>query len=425
MNGDGDPGRRVMVTGVGVVSAIGNDVGTFLRALHTNTIGIAPAPWNEDDLFAWWAVVRDFEPERWMDATVIAGSDLFTQFAVATAAQAVADAGLDGPEHLPMRRTAVVMGASMGGVRALTKAQHQLEQHGYAAVDRKAMIQMLPNMAAAQIAMRFGLHGPQLTLTNACAASIDAIGTAARLIRSGEVDVALVGGTEGGLPLANGDRDGPFAPVWFHAQANYGMMTGGRDPRRALTPFDVNRQGIATGDGAAMVVLESADHAAARGALIYGEVAGYASLADAFHPSSPEPSGRWEAEVMGDALKNAGVAATDVDALFAHGTGTPKGDIAEIKAINSVHGGRGLPVTAIKGHTGHTGAASGLMSALAALDTLRNGMLPNVAGTTDVEPEADFRVILDQPVAVDATTVQINAFGFGGQNSSLVLRRSG
>lgn len=163
----------------------------------------------------------------------------------------------------------------------------------------------------------------------------------------------------------------------------------------------------------------------ARGALIYGEVAGYASLADAFHPSSPEPSGRWEAEVMGDALKNAGVAATDVDALFAHGTGTPKGDIAEIKAINSVHGGRGLPVTAIKGHTGHTGAASGLMSALAALDTLRNGMLPNVAGTTDVEPEADFRVILDQPVAVDATTVQINAFGFGGQNSSLVLRRSG
>lgn len=413
-----------MITGVGVVSAIGNDVTTFLRALHTNTIGIAPAPWNEEDLFAWWAVVRDFQPERWMEPTVISGTDLFTQFAVATAAQAVSDAGLDRPEQLPMRRTAVVMGSSMGGVRALTKAQHQLERHGAAAVERKAMIQMLPNMAAAQIAMRFGLHGPQLTLTNACAASIDAIGTAARMIRSGVVDVALVGGTEGGLPLANGERDGAFAPVWFHAQANYGMMTGGRDPRRALTPFDVNRQGIATGDGAAMVVLESADHAAARGAHCYGEVAGYGSLADAFHPSSPEPSGRWEAEVMSDALADAAVAATEVDALFAHGTGTPKGDIAEIRAINSVHGGRGLPVTAIKGHTGHTGAASGLMSVLAALDTMRNGMLPNVAGTTEVEPAADFRVILHRPAAVDAATVQINAFGFGGQNSSLVLRRT-
>ena len=144
---------------MGVVSAIGRDISTLLRALHTNTIGIAAAPWNEDDLFAGWAVVRDFQPERWMDRTVIGGSDLFTQFAVATAAEAVTDAGLDGPEQLPARRTAVVMGSSMGGVRALTKAQHQLEHHGAAAVDRKAMIQMLPNMAAAQIAMRYRLHG--------------------------------------------------------------------------------------------------------------------------------------------------------------------------------------------------------------------------------------------------------------------------
>ena len=412
--------HRVVITGSGIVSPIGTDVATFLHALHTNTIGIAPAPWVDEETFAWWAVVAGFDPSAWMDETVVAGTDLFSQFAVAAAAQCVAAAGL---EELHPRRTAVVHGTSMGGIRALTKAQHQLERHGAAAVDRKSMIQMLPNMAAAQIAMRFGLHGPQLTLSTACASSIDAIGTAARLLASGSVDVALVGGTEGGLPLASGKRDGAFAPVWFHAQASYGMFPAGRDPRRALIPFDVERQGIVTGDGSAMLVLETEAHATARGATIMGEVLGYGSLADGYHPSSPEPTGRWEAEVMLEALTDAGCQPGEIDALIAHGTGTPKGDIAEIRAVNTVHGGRDLPMTSIKGHTGHTGAASGTMSVIAALETLRAGVFPNVAGTRMVEPEADVRIITGQPVSIEARTMQINAFGFGGQNSSLVIRR--
>jgi 3-oxoacyl-[acyl-carrier-protein] synthase II len=414
----------VVVTGQGAVSPLGVGVDTMLTGLWNNVVAIRPAPWSgsSDNPFAWWAVVKDFEPHDWMEDRIVAGTDLFAQFALSAAIQAVADAGLD---QLDPQRTAVVHGTSMGGTRALLKAQHQYEVGGVEAVERKTMIQIWPNMAAAQVAMRWGLHGPQLTVCTACASSLDAIGIARSLIRAGQVDVAIVGGTEGGLPLASGEADGDFVPAMYVGQAKYGMTTAERDPTRASLPFDVHRSGIVTGEGSAALVLESAEHARARGAVARSEVAGFASLADGYHPSSPNPDGHWEARAMQLALDDAGVSPDDVSALVAHATATPKGDAAEIAAINTVFRWRRDPllVTSLKGHLGHTGAASGAMGVIAVNQTMRCGSLPNTAGTRDVDPAVEFAVAIGQPVTVDTDVVQVNAFGFGGQNASLVLRR--
>jgi 3-oxoacyl-[acyl-carrier-protein] synthase II len=309
------------------------------------------------------------------------------------------------------------------------KAQHALDTVGPEAVPRKTEIQIWPNMAASQVAMRYGLHGPSLTVTTACASSLDAIGTAARLIERGDADVAITGGTEGGISLAGGGRDGDFVPVLFHTPFAYGMEAPSSDPNRAMLPFDVKRSGIVVGEGAAMVVLERADHARARGAKILGYLRGYGSLADGFHPSSPEPSGVWEARAMELALGDADLAPGDVDALIAHATGTPKGDTAEIRAINLVHGqkvrrGRDLPVSGIKGHIGHSGASSGAMAVVTGLLGMADGRFTHINNTDEPDPEAEFEIIHGQPKDLKYDCLQVNAFGFGGQNASVVLTRS-
>ncbi|MGB3483002.1 MAG: beta-ketoacyl-[acyl-carrier-protein] synthase family protein [Mycobacterium sp.] len=407
--------RRVVITGRGIIAPMGNTVGDFLDGLRNNVSGVGRISWPGESETFWFAPVRDFDPTAWMDDKVADGTDLFAQWALAASEQARLDAGLD---TFDSERTGVVHGTSMGGTRSLSEAQRAYEREGAKGVDRKTMIRILPNMAGSQLCMRYGLHGPLLTVTTACASSNDAIGNAARLIRSGEADVVITGGTEA-VTLGDGD----FAPAWYFAQAQYGMLSNSTDERRTLTPFDKDRTGIVIGDGSAMFVIESEEHARARGARILAEIAGYASLADGPHPSAPEPNGKWEALVMRKALANASVEPSQVDALYAHATGTAKGDTAEIRALNAVHGGRGLPVTGIKGHTGHTGAASGAMSVVAALETFESGMLPNAAGTDVVDPEADFQVITHKPAHVEAEVIQVNSFGFGGQNASLVLRR--
>ncbi len=409
---------EVVVTGSGVVSALGHDVPTFWSGLCAGDVAIHEAPWADDDHFAWWSGVHDFDPREWVEPTVASGSDLFALFALAATDQALRQASFD---ELDPRRTAVVMGTSMGGTRALLQAQHQLETGGPDAVDRKTMIKIWPNMAAAQIAMRYRLHGPSLTFCTACASSLDAIGSAADLIRAGRADVALAGGTEGGFGRPDGQRDGSFVPAVFYSQAGYGVTAAAGDRLRASIPFDVERRGIVVGEGCGVVVLERREHALRRGAKILGSLEGYASLADSHHPSSPDPSGAWEAESMARALDDAGLSPSDVGAIIAHGTSTPKGDSAEIRAVNSVYEGRTVKVTSIKGNIGHPGGAAGALSVVAALRGLQDQTLPHTAGTATVDPEAEFEVVTERPARLQTSYVQVNAFGFGGQNASLVL----
>ncbi|HWC82990.1 MAG TPA: beta-ketoacyl-[acyl-carrier-protein] synthase family protein [Pseudonocardiaceae bacterium] len=414
--------RNVVITGMGIVSSLGFEVGEFSARVRSGEIGIHPAPWPSAAGAVWWSGVRDFEPARWMSPVVEAGTDLYAQFTLAAAEQSVRQSGIG----FDPARTAIVHGTTLGGVRALLRAQYELEHHGAAAIDRKTMIKISPNMAAAQLAMRWNLHGPLLTVSTACASSLDAIGTAARMIADGRADAALAGGTEGGWAGADGRAEDKFEPAVFHSELGYGMTRPGLDRSVASIPFDRRRSGVVTGEGSAMFVLEREESARARGAAVLAEVVGYASLADACHPSSPEPTGRWEAEVMRQALAEAELSPNQVDALIAHATSTPKGDTAEISAINTVHARNRraeLPVMSLKGHIGHSGAAAGAMSLVTAVHTLGDGVLPHTAGTREVDPEAEFTVVTGTPVDVAARTIQLNAFGFGGQNASLIVRR--
>lgn len=414
----------VAITGMGIISAIGLSVGEFHRRIMEGACGIGPAPWSPalPGQRAWWGTVAGFVPRDWMDDKIEDGTDLFAQFALAAAEQALQQAGVAAFDPL---RTGIVHGTSIGGSRALMKAQHRLEMEGPQAIPRKTEIQIYPNMAASQIAMRHRLHGPSLTVTTACASSLDAIGTAAWLIESGRADAIVAGGTEGGISLAGGGADGAFVPATFYTSTLYGMTAPSSDPRRAMLPFDVKRSGIVVGEGSAMLMLERGAHARARGAEILGYVRGYGTLADAFHPSAPEPSGQWEARAMELALEDAGRTADDVDALIAHATGTPKGDTAEIRAINRVHGKRrtALPVAGVKGHVGHSGASSGAMGVITGLLGMREDRFLHIANTDQPDPEAVFEVVVGQPKPMRYGTLQVNAFGFGGQNASLIVTR--
>jgi len=407
--------ENVAITGLGVVSSLGSRVDAFFEKLDEAHVAVAAAPWAGDEgmEYAWTSPVEDFRPEDWMDARVVGGTDRFAQYAIAAAVQAVESSGL--PQLNPLR-TAVVIGTSMAGVETLVDSQHGLDTEGPSGVSRKLQIQAWPNMAAGQIALRWKLHGPLLTISTACASSLDATGIAARMIETGMADVAIAGGC-----------DSARSKVTMLAAGLYGMAASQPDPYKACRPFDVNRIGVMGGEGAGIVILERADLARARGATLHGRVRGYGSLSDGFHPSSPEPNGEWEVRAMQMAIDEARLpgGAADVDAVVAHGTGTPVGDTAEIRAINRLFGPRERPVAvaSIKGHIGHTAGAAGVMGLMAGLHSMRQRALVPTAGTTDVDPEAEFHVVIREPAAVDIDVLQVNGFGFGGQDASLVVTR--
>jgi 3-oxoacyl-[acyl-carrier-protein] synthase II len=407
--------RDVVITGLGVVSAYGTDSQVFYDSLAAGEVAIRPTPWLPEDSGTFMAPVVDFNPADWMSDSVADGTDSFAQFALAATAQALDMAGL---ESLDALRTALVVGTAMGGTRSIQRAQSLFEREGPDAVPRKTQIQVWPNMAAAQIAMRYDVHGPSLTVCTACASSLDAVGTATRFIQGGLADVAVCGASEG----ANFEID--FRPALHENQTSFGMVTPTTDPTKACRPFDRDRTGIAGGDGSGMFVLEAREHAEARNAKILGVVRGYGSLADGHHPSSPEPSGRWEAEVMRQAIADASLPdGTKITAVYAHATGTPAGDAAEIKAINTVHGSRGtdLLATSLKGHFGHPGGSAAALNLAAALIGMGQGEVLPTASTVHPDPEIGFSVVLGKPRQANVDALQLNAFGFGGQNASLVI----
>jgi 3-oxoacyl-[acyl-carrier-protein] synthase II len=365
----------------------------------------------------WMSLIEGFTPETWMDERVVRNTATFTQYAIAAAVQAVADAGID--EFDPLR-TAVIIGTALGGVDVNARDQERLDADGHAAVDSKFMVKSLANMPSGHIALRWGLHGPQMVIATACASSHDAMGLAARMIESGEVDVAITGGT-----------DCAISPLLFFGARNNKMFTPQPDPYKTCRPFNVERFGVMLGEGAGMFVLERAEQAKKRGAKIHAMLRGYATLADGYHPSSPEPEGKWEQRVMELAIQGANLpgGADDVDAVVAHGTGTPVGDIAELAALNRIYGHRSdpLPITSPKGNFGHPHGPAGALGMLVGIHSMQQNALMATAGTYDAKelmPEIDrLRVVINEPAPTRIDTLQVNAFGFGGQNSSLVLTR--
>ncbi len=406
----------VAITGVGIVSSAGQDFETFYKNLAADRHQFRQVPWADDPEFrnTWVAWIEDFEPEQWMVPKVVAGSARFAQYAIAAAVQAVGSAGFNDPPD-PLR-TATAFGTSFGGELVLMGSQQGYDTGGVEGISRKLNISAAANMAAAQVAQRWRLHGPLLTVCHACASSLDAIGLAARMIAAGDADYAIAGGTEG-----------PPSRVHLLASKYYGMCAPEPDRDKACRPFDVDRTGMAYGDGAGALFLERADLARARGAKIFGYIRGYASLSDGYHLSSPDPSAKWEIRVMQMAIEAAGLqnGPRDIDVVVAHATGTPVGDIAEIRAINAVFGDHTpkLRVTSLKGHIGHTSGASAVMGLIAGLAGMEHGALVPTGCTRTVEPEARFRIPLKEPALGPINALQVNAFGFGGQNASIVITR--
>jgi 3-oxoacyl-[acyl-carrier-protein] synthase II len=363
------------------------------------------------------SLIEGFEPSSWMDERVIRNSAPFAQYAIAAAVQAVSDSG---HEEFDPLRTAVVIGSALGGIDCYAGDQARLSGCGPQAVSAKFMANSLINMPGAHLSLRYGLHGPQLAIATACASSHDAMGIAARMIESGEVDVAITGGT-----------DCAISPLVFFGARNNKMFTPQPDPLKTCRPFNVERFGVMLGEGAGMFVLERADRARRRGARIHGRLRGYATLADGYHLSSPEPEGRWEQRVMELAIESArlpgGVDA--VDAVVAHGTGTPVGDIAELAALNRIYGARKTPLRVMspKGNFGHPHGPAGALGLLAGLFSMQKNALMPTAGTYDereLMPEVDrLHAVIKAPAEGRIDILQVNAFGFGGQNSSLIVSR--
>jgi 3-oxoacyl-[acyl-carrier-protein] synthase II len=407
----------VAITGIGVISSIGQDHTAFhakLAALETK-IGPPPfAPRPELD-GVWVSAIDDFEAERYMPPQVAAGTDTFAQYAIAASVDAVRDAGLEAPPDAEM--TAVVLGTALSSVETVAASQRGLDAQGVDGIDRKFHIKAWPSMAAAQVALRWQLHGPLLTIATACASSLDAIGTAARMIATGQADFAIAGGA-----------DASMCELRVLSGGRYGMFKPEPDPITACRPFDRDRTGVILGEGAGVVFLERADLARARNARVHGMVRGYASLSDGFHVSSPDPTGAWQARTITRAITDAKLPAgrAQVDAVIAHGTGTKVGDGAEIRAINQAFGdhAKNIHVTSIKGHIGHSAGAAGAMGLIAGLKSMAHGALVPTAGTRHVDPEAKFQVAIGEPARRRLDTLLVNAFGFGGQNAALIVTRA-
>ncbi|MBV8068122.1 MAG: beta-ketoacyl-[acyl-carrier-protein] synthase family protein [Candidatus Eremiobacteraeota bacterium] len=400
--------EHVTVTGVGVVSPIGSTAGSFWKSLLDGKRAIAPMP--DGALLSgngFWAAVADgFLDQSRLPHSALRNTDRFTQYAMVATQEALGRAQLDPPEQ-----TAVIVGNTMGGFPFVAESQTRFLD-GARNVTPKLMALVIPNMAAALIAMHWKLHGPQLAVSTACASSLDAIGLAAGMVERGEVETAIAGGSETLL-----------SPIVYESLVRAGALSRSEDPARASRPFDVDRDGFVMGDGAGILILERLERAQARNARILARIRGYGSVADAYHITSPDPSGRYEVRAMRDALERAGDAGERCHVIYAHATGTVVGDAAESKAIDEVYGDRAPVVTSIKGHLGHSMASAGAMCAIAGITGMHEGWIPATMGTQHVDPSARFDLVTTQARAYSYSAFQVNAFGFGGQNASLVISR--
>ncbi len=402
--------ERVAITGMGVVSPLGSSIDAFWRKLMDGTSAIAPMS-NRRSVSGnglWAAVPDDFIDTATLSSSAFRNTDRFTQYAMVAANAALTQAALDPPPE----RTAVIVGNTMGGFPLVAETQSRYTEGGGRAVTPKLMALVIPNMASALIAMRWRLHGPSLAISTACASSLDAIGLASGMIERGEVDVAIAGGTETLL-----------SPLAYESLVRAGALSRNPDPVRASRPFDVDRDGFVMGDGAAILVLERDDAARRRGAAILARVRGYGSLADAYHITSPDPSAQHEIQAMRNALQNAGDAATQCAVVYAHATGTIVGDAAEARAIDAVYCEQPAVVTSIKGHLGHSMASSGAMCTIAGIVGMHERAIPPTIGTQHVDPATRFDLVMSEPRARSYRSFQVNAFGFGGQNASLIVSR--
>ncbi|HEY5166159.1 MAG TPA: beta-ketoacyl-ACP synthase II [Acidimicrobiia bacterium] len=414
-----DPARRAVITGMGCVMPNVGDFPTYWRNLVAGVSGTRRIqsfdPTNFEVKIA--AEVLDFDPTVAMDAKMARRMSRFIQFAMAAGKEAVASSGIDftAMSEDQRDRVGVVMNTGGGGIEQIIDGTHVADTKGPRFVSPFAVPALSGSMGACLLSMEYHLTGPVITQVAACATSVIAFHDALRLVREGECDVVITGGAEA-----------PVLPMAIAALGNMGALSKRNDDgEHASRPFDSTRDGFVLGEGGGAVIVESLEHALARGATPLAEILGGALTADAFHISAPEPTGRGATRAMTNALRNAGVTTDEIDYIVAHGTATPLNDVTETRAIKAAFGAqaRRVPISSPKSMIGHLVGAAGIASALAAIGAIRDQVIPPTANLHSPDPECDLDYVplTARPAKID--TVMVNGFGFGGQNAVAVFRR--
>jgi 3-oxoacyl-[acyl-carrier-protein] synthase II len=409
-------GRRVVVTGLGTVNPLGGDVPAFWEACLAGRSGVGEInAFDASPLRTRIAAeVRGFDPEAHMDRRLARRLDRYGQFFLVAAGQALADAGLSYAEgDAAAERAGVAVGSGVGGILTFQGGMDDMRRRGYERVSPYAIPQIISNMAAGQVSIDYHLTGPSLCAVTACAASANALGDAAEVIRRGDAEVMVAGGAEAAIC--------EFAVAGF-SQAR-ALSTRNDDPAGASRPFDAERDGFVMGEGAAALVLEDEGHARARGAAIYGVLAGYGMSSDGYHITLPRPGGAGAARAMSQALRHARLGPEEIDYVNAHGTSTPANDAAETAALKAVFGeyaGR-LPISSTKSMTGHLLGGAGALEALVCLLAMRDGVVPPTINYTVPDPECDLDYVPNAARALPVRAAMSNSFGFGGHNVALVF----
>lgn len=408
--------ERVVVTGMGVISPVGNDVESFWSSLTQGKSGISPI-----DIFDTSAhkakiagIVRDFDAEAEFGRKEARRMDRFCQFAMAAADQAMKDSQLQLDE-IDLQRIGVYVGSGVGGIQTLLDQHDQLMNRGAQRVSPTLVPMMISNMAAALISIKYGATGPTMSPVTACSVGNTAIGEATRLIRSGGTDIIIAGGTEAAI-----------TEISLASFANAGALSTRNDaPQQASRPFDRDRDGFVMSEGAGILVLESLTHAQRRNARIYAEVIGYGATSDAYHMVATHPEGIGACHAMELALKDAGVTPEQIDVISAHATSTTIGDISETKAIKKLFGeaAKQVPVTANKSMIGHLLGASSAVEAIALVKSLQAGLIPPTINLDEADPVCDLDYVPNEARSKELEIGMSNSFGFGGHNAVIVLRK--
>lgn len=407
--------RRVVVTGLGAVTPLGNNVKDTWDGLKNGKCGIAQITQFDTEKFKakLAAEVKDFDPKEYLEVNEVLRTDRYAQLAVAAAKQAVDESGIEG--NVEPERFAVMFGTGIGGIGTFEREHTKLIEKGPRRVSPLFIPMMIGNMAAGMIAIRHDCRGSAMPAVTACASGSNAIGEALRLIRHGYADAVITGGAESTIT--------PSAVAGF---VNMQALSTSQDPDAASLPFDKRRGGFVMGEGSVALILEEYEHAKMRGAKIYGEVCGYGSTCDAYHITAPHPDARGGAQAMMDAMREAGY--TDEDKVYvnAHGTGTHMNDLIETIAIKKALGeeaaGNAL-VSSTKSMTGHMLGAAGAIEAMACLLALEEGIIPPTINLKEPDEECDLNYVPNKAVKADITLALSNSLGFGGHNACLAFRR--
>ncbi|MEJ2598914.1 MAG: beta-ketoacyl-ACP synthase II [Anaerolineales bacterium] len=408
--------KRVVVTGLGCISPLGNNVQTTWKNILAGNSGVGPITHYDASEYKtrFAAEVKGFDGNEIFGSREARRMDRFSQLAVATALQAIEDAGLkisdDNRDHI-----GVIIGTGIGGLATLFEQMQVFAERGPMRVSPFLVPMMLPDSAAGMVAINLGVRGPNLAVVTACATGTNAVGEAGEVIRRGQADVMLAGGSEAAV-----------VPI---AMAGLGVMTAlstfNEDPQRASRPFDRNRDGFVMGEGAAVLVLESLEHALNRKAPILAELSGYGSTNDAYHISAPAENGAGAAICMQMALDDAQLQAGDISYINAHGTSTPLNDKSETAAIKTVFKEKAyqIPISSTKSMTGHLLGASGALEALFCVKALQDCMLPPTINYETPDPECDLDYVPNQARPAQVQHIMSNSFGFGGHNATIILSR--